>query len=135
MKGRYPALLFPTKLFPPIMIFPSALAIRPWVSEDELISVFLIDLQTAISALWLLYNLARHPEVQENLYQEVTSVIGKDGDVLPGSLAKLSYLKACVKESARRVLCINSLFCFLFLLLLLLLFLFFCKRASGEQLS
>ena len=63
------------------------------------------DLQTATSALWVLYNLARHPEVQENLYKEVTSVLGKDGDVTPGSLAKLSYLKACVKESARRVLC------------------------------
>ena len=69
-----------------------------------------IDLQTATSALWLLYNLARHPEVQENLYQEVTSVVGKDGDVSPGGLAKLSYLKACVKESARRVLCLNC-FC------------------------
>ena len=41
--------------------------------------------------------------VQENLYQELCSILGKDGNVTSGSLAKLSYLKACVKESARQV--------------------------------
>lgn len=57
--------------------------------------------QTSVSSLWCLYNLARHPEVQEKLHQEVISVLGEDGDVTPGSLAKMSYLKACVKESSR----------------------------------
>lgn len=56
---------------------------------------------TSVSSLWCLYNLARHPEVQEKLHQEVISVLGEDGDVTPGSLAKMSYLKACVKESSR----------------------------------
>ena len=41
--------------------------------------------------------------VQENLYQELCSILGKDGNVTSGSLAKLSYLRACVKESARQV--------------------------------
>ena len=59
--------------------------------------------QTSVSSLWCLYNLARHPEVQEKLHQEVISVLGEDGDVTPGSLAKMSYLKACVKESSRQV--------------------------------
>ena len=58
-----------------------------------------------MSSLWCLYNLARHPEVQEKLHQEVISVLGEDGDVTPGSLAKMSYLKACVKESSRQVKC------------------------------
>jgi len=47
--------------------------------------------------------LARNPKVQENLHQELYSILGKDGNVTSGNLAKLSYLKACVKESARQV--------------------------------
>lgn len=58
-------------------------------------------MQTANSLLWLLYNLGRNPHVQENLYQEIESVVGKEEDVTSQSLAKLSYLKACVKESLR----------------------------------
>ena len=53
------------------------------------------------SVLWWLYNLARFPEVQEKLYQEIESVLGEDDDVTPKHLAKLSYLKACLKESMR----------------------------------
>ncbi|XP_078342285.1 1,25-dihydroxyvitamin D(3) 24-hydroxylase, mitochondrial-like [Oculina patagonica] len=56
---------------------------------------------TAYTTLWLLYHLARNPTVQEKLHQEMYSILGKDGDVTAGSLAKLSYLKACGKESAR----------------------------------
>ena len=69
----------------------------------QLINAFIysFNLQTATSSLWLLYNLARHPAVQEKLHQEIHGLLGKDGEVSAGSLAKLSYLKACVKESAR----------------------------------
>ncbi|KAL9959272.1 hypothetical protein ACROYT_G032582 [Oculina patagonica] len=65
---------------------------------------------TAYTTLWLLYHLARNPTIQEKLHQEIYSILGKDGDVTAGSLAKLSYLKACGKEmtpvfaSNRRVL-------------------------------
>ena len=48
-----------------------------------------------------MYNLGRNPHVQEKLYQEIESVVGKEEDVTSQSLAKLSYLKACVKESMR----------------------------------
>lgn len=58
-------------------------------------------MQTANSVLWLLYNLGRNPHVQDKLYQEVLSVVGQDENVTSQSLAKLSYLKACVKESMR----------------------------------
>ena len=97
----FSASLFFAEIIPAHCDFLSALAIYSWINY----CVHLLTHQTATSALWLLYNLARHPGVQEKLYQEVTGVIGKDGDVSPGGLAKLSYLKACVKESARRVLC------------------------------
>ncbi|CAH3047031.1 unnamed protein product, partial [Porites lobata] len=56
---------------------------------------------TSSATLWWLYNLARFPDVQEKLYQEIDSVLGKDDDVLPSHLAKLRYLKACLKESMR----------------------------------
>lgn len=57
-------------------------------------------MQTSVSALWFLYNLARFPEVQEKLYQEVDSVVGKS-DVTTENLTRLPYLKACLKESMR----------------------------------
>jgi len=56
---------------------------------------------TSNAVLWLLYNLARFPSIQEKLYQEVENVLGKDGDVTTSSLSKLPYVKACLKESMR----------------------------------
>lgn len=56
---------------------------------------------TSYTTLWTLYHLARNPEIQEILYQEISSILGEHGDATAGSLAKLSYLKACAKESAR----------------------------------
>jgi len=51
--------------------------------------------------LFLLYDLARYPAVQEKVYEEVTSLIAPHGDFTPDTFAKLDYLKACVKESMR----------------------------------
>jgi len=56
---------------------------------------------TSASLLFLLYDLARYPAVQEKVYEEVTSLIGPHGDFTPDTLAKLDYLKACVKENMR----------------------------------
>ncbi|KAL9965315.1 hypothetical protein ACROYT_G029100 [Oculina patagonica] len=56
---------------------------------------------TSTGLLWLLYDLARNPGVQEKVYEEVTSLVGPHGDFTPDSFAKLDYLKACVKESMR----------------------------------
>lgn len=62
---------------------------------------FDFSVQTSNATLWWLYNLARFPTVQEKVYQEINSVLGNDGDVTPQHLAKLHYLKACLKESMR----------------------------------
>jgi len=56
---------------------------------------------TSNSVLWWLYNLARFPHIQEKLYQEVENVVGKDGEITAKSIAKLRFLKACLKESMR----------------------------------
>lgn len=58
-------------------------------------------MQTSNTTLWWLYNLARFPEVQEKLYQDLESVLGNDEEVTPEHLTKLPYLKACLKESMR----------------------------------
>ena len=57
--------------------------------------------KTTNALLWLLYDLACNPEVQEKLYEEVTSLIGPHGDYSSDSFAKLVYVKACLKESMR----------------------------------
>ncbi|XP_031571785.1 uncharacterized protein LOC116305923 [Actinia tenebrosa] len=56
---------------------------------------------TSNTALWLLYNLARNPEAQERLYEEIVSVTGKDGYLTAKNMGRISYLKACLKESMR----------------------------------
>ena len=58
-------------------------------------------MQTASTLLWFLYNLARFPDVQEKLFQEIDGVVGKNSTVTTQNVSKLSYLKACVKESTR----------------------------------
>ena len=57
--------------------------------------------KTTNGLLWLLYDLARNPRVQEMVFEEVTSLVGPHGDFTPESFAKLEYIKACVKESMR----------------------------------
>lgn len=56
---------------------------------------------TSNSLLWMLYHLGRLPHIQEKLSQEIDMVVGKDENITADNLAKLSYLKACLKESMR----------------------------------
>merc|ERR1711915_381836 len=56
---------------------------------------------TGNQASFLLYHLAKHPEVQEKLYDEVQACIAKDGSLTADSLMKMRYLKACQQESQR----------------------------------
>ena len=52
---------------------------------------------------FLLYLVAKYPEVQKKLHDEVFSVIGQNGKVDGESLQALPYLKACFKETVRYV--------------------------------
>lgn len=59
-------------------------------------------IQTANTIGFLLYYLARSADKQEILRREILSVVGPKGSpILPSSLNKLDYLKACVKEILR----------------------------------
>lgn len=57
---------------------------------------------TSHTTSFLLYQLARNPEIQERLRREVLDVVGPKGSPLTVSNANnLHYLKACIKESLR----------------------------------
>ncbi|XP_059155796.1 probable cytochrome P450 12a5, mitochondrial [Physella acuta] len=56
---------------------------------------------TAKNLQAIFFNLARNPEKQELLRQEVDRVIGPDKPLTAKALTEMVYLKACVKESFR----------------------------------
>ncbi|CAH1788897.1 unnamed protein product [Owenia fusiformis] len=56
---------------------------------------------TASGISWFLYNLARHPEIQERCRQEVIDLIGDREHFTWDDMSKLPYLTMCLKESMR----------------------------------
>eukprot|EP00092_Neocalanus_flemingeri_P009084 GFUD01009779.1.p1 GENE.GFUD01009779.1~~GFUD01009779.1.p1 ORF type:complete len:270 (-),score=71.07 GFUD01009779.1:246-1055(-) len=56
---------------------------------------------TGHTATLLFYHLAKHPDKQEKLYQEIYSLLGKQGNLTSSSLLKMPYLRACQQESQR----------------------------------
>ena len=62
-----------------------------------------IMLQTTNGSLWVLYNLAKNPDVQEKLYKEIKQVLPNNEPITPEILSKLPYVKAVVKETFRLV--------------------------------
>ena len=53
------------------------------------------------SMIFLIANLAKHPEVQTRLQQELDLVLPNRSAIVPEKLRELPYLKACVMESFR----------------------------------
>lgn len=60
------------------------------------------DTSSSVMA-FTIYNLARNPDVQAKLFEEIRSVFGDDpsGDVLPEHVNQLKYLDLCLKETLR----------------------------------
>jgi cytochrome P450 len=58
--------------------------------------------ETTSGALqWALYELARHPDVQQKCREEVRAVVGQDADVAYDHLQHLKYLQQVMKETLR----------------------------------
>ncbi|XP_045624921.1 probable cytochrome P450 49a1 isoform X2 [Procambarus clarkii] len=89
------------------MTLMEALLLKPGLSRKDVVTLILdmliagID-TTSHTLAFTLYLLARNPEVQKRLQEEVDTVLGDHtGSLTPNHLAQLSYLKAVVKESMR----------------------------------
>ncbi len=68
---------------------------------DEVLILFTAGHETTANALSFTFHLlARHPEIQEKLYQEVRDVDWETGDLI-AELPKLQYTKQCIEEALR----------------------------------
>ncbi|XP_064097710.1 cytochrome P450 4C1-like [Macrobrachium nipponense] len=57
---------------------------------------------TATSINWVLYFMGYYPEIQEKVYEELTSVLGDpDQPLTMADIRELNYLDRCIKESLR----------------------------------
>ncbi|GFU13037.1 ecdysone 20-monooxygenase [Nephila pilipes] len=85
--------------------------------DDKELIVSVIDLisggifTVANTFCFLVYHIARNPEVQEKLYEELRTTM-PDPEISADRLAKMPYLKACIKEAFRltpTIPCINRI--------------------------
>jgi cytochrome P450 family 4 len=56
---------------------------------------------TTSGITFILYSLAKHPEIQEKVYEEIVEVLGGDDDLTAKKLNKLHYLELVIKETLR----------------------------------
>lgn len=69
--------------------------------RDELVSLFINGYEsTAVALTWTWYELARHPEVQQRVRDELASVLGGQAPTAE-SLQALRYTRAVVEETLR----------------------------------
>lgn len=70
--------------------------------RDEVTTLFMAGHETTAAALgWALYLLARHPEIQREVRQEVRQVLGPDGLPTYDTLRELRYTSQVVQETMR----------------------------------
>ena len=76
------------------------------LTKDDLlasvIDVLFAGVDTTSNTMqWILYMMAKNPDKQEILRQEVLSVLGNNTTATPTTLAEMPYLKAWVRETLR----------------------------------
>ena len=70
--------------------------------QDEVETFMFAGHDTTASGIsWILYNLARHPEFQEQARGEVDNILKDKSEIEWDDLGKFSYLTMCIKESLR----------------------------------
>ncbi|XP_019874439.1 probable cytochrome P450 49a1 [Aethina tumida] len=67
------------------------------------LDMFLVGIDTTSNAVAsILYQLSLHQDKQEQLYEEVESLLPEiDSDITSDKLERMTYLKACIKETMR----------------------------------
>ncbi|KAK5640804.1 hypothetical protein RI129_009351 [Pyrocoelia pectoralis] len=69
---------------------------------DEICTFMLAGQDSVGSAIsFTLYNLAKHPEVQQNVVDELDAVFRDHAEINMESLNKMVYMEQCIKESLR----------------------------------
>ena len=77
------------------------------LTEDMVISQGIIFLAagfetTASTMSILLYNLAKHPQIQEKCYEEIANILtDEDKEINYDTIAEMTYLEACIQETLR----------------------------------
>ena len=56
---------------------------------------------TSVSMMWTLYELARHPDIAEQVREEIQSVMEDSSEMTLAKLAELKFLGNVIKESLR----------------------------------
>ncbi|KAJ9169069.1 hypothetical protein P3X46_020537 [Hevea brasiliensis] len=79
---------------------------RGLLGEEELVTlcseVFVAGIDTSTSVLqWAFLELVLNQEIQEQLYREIVSTVGKNGLITEDHVEKMPYLNAVVKETLR----------------------------------
>ena len=69
----------------------------------------IIYLQTSNTAAFLLFELAKHPEIQERLHREIKSVIEEGKHPTWEDIQNMKLVRNCIKETLRLYLPIVGL--------------------------
>ncbi|CAG2065260.1 unnamed protein product, partial [Timema podura] len=78
---------------------------NPKIAAVMAMDLFLVGVDTTSVAITsTLYQLAKNPSKQQRLFRELNQVLpSADTPLEPASLDKLTYLKACIKETLRYI--------------------------------
>jgi cytochrome P450 family 4 len=80
---------------------------KPLTNADiaEEVDTFMFEGHDTVTAAatFTLYLLSQYPEAQQNVYEEVTRIVGHDLNVYPtyNQLLEMKYVECCIKESLR----------------------------------
>ena len=66
-------------------------------------------MQTSNTALFLLFELAKHPEIQERLHREIKSVVEEGKHPSWEDIQKMKLVRNCIKETMRLYLPVGVL--------------------------
>ena len=78
----------------------------PIVMTADMLAAGIDTTSSAIS--FMLYTLAKNPEAQEKLRQEILSFKAENGNLSANQLGKMPYFKACFKETSRTIPTVGS---------------------------